>query len=56
MKKIRLFDCDVCDHRLRLGVSRCGNCGHPTPLLNRKATYEVLAVLLILGSGAVLVL
>ena len=56
LKKTRLFDCEVCDHRVRLGVARCGNCGYPTPLLNRKATYEVLAVVLILGIGAVLVL
>lgn len=43
----RVFRCGKCGHKLRFGVSRCGYCLAHTPILNRRSTYEVLAVVVV---------
>jgi len=51
---IRLFRCQWCGHRLRLGNSSCGKCYQPTPYYNRLPVWLAgLAVVSWLGLEAV---
>jgi hypothetical protein len=48
---IRLYKCERCDHKIRLGAYKCGKCAEPTPMINRDyvlATTFVAAIIFIL--------
>lgn len=55
MKDLRLFSCRACDHSLRFGSTRCGDCYAPTPFYNHAwLHYSLVAVgLLLLGLTAI---
>jgi hypothetical protein len=53
--KVRLFNCHPCGHKVRLGTTFCSMCGTPTPTLNRRATLESAAFVVILVIGYTLV-
>ena len=53
---IRVFPCRECGHLMRLGSSRCGQCGCPSPALNWTITHIAAVALLVTVSGAALVL
>lgn len=50
-KAWRFFSCTLCNHKVRFGSERCGNCGTPTPLLNRK---DVLFLVVPTSVGGIL--
>lgn len=51
----RIFRCPRCDHQLRYGAPRCGDCYTETPIYNRKWFWRgalpgaVLAALTVAG-------
>lgn len=54
---IRLFFCEDCEHKLRFGAARCGLCGHRTPVVNRRSTWllSIVAVLLVAQVSYILI-
>lgn len=40
---VRLFSCATCNHKLRFGVTRCGQCWQPAPLMNQTRFYVAVA-------------
>lgn len=44
---LRVFHCTSCGHHLRFGGTVCGGCFRPTPVYNRRVTW-VLVILLIM--------
>lgn len=52
---IRLISCRACGHMMRLGSSRCGQCGNPAPASNWTVTHIGAVVLLVVVAGAGLV-
>ena len=45
MRKLRVFECAACGHKLRFGAENCGKCYTPTPLRNRIWTYAIAALI-----------
>jgi ribosomal protein L37AE/L43A len=55
---IRIFRCESCGHRLRLGAGYCGKCTFPTLARNRTGTWllVLLALPVLLVAVATVVL
>jgi hypothetical protein len=45
---VRVFECNVCGHKMRLGAANCGYCRHTTPVMNRLPVIAALVVAIIL--------
>lgn len=46
---LRLFSCATCNHKLRFGASRCGQCWQPAPLYNQTRVYVMAAGAVVAG-------
>lgn len=44
---MRILQCKMCGHNMRLGAQRCGSCWHRTPLMNRTSTYLIIVAIVI---------
>lgn len=42
---LRVFHCQHCEHRLRLGATTCGSCGKPTTVWNWSVVHLALALM-----------
>ncbi len=49
-KRVRIFNCNRCRHKVRFGTEHCSACGWPTPFLNR---MDIWAVLMLFVAGFV---
>jgi hypothetical protein len=45
---VRVFECNLCGHKMRFGAANCGYCYQTTPVLNRLPVIAALGVALIL--------
>ena len=53
---VRLFSCRQCGHLMRLGASRCGQCGLPTPAVNWTIFHLAAMAFLVTAAGTGLIL